>query len=84
MVGVFGFNSLFFLGMASTSAVNGALIMALNPLLTSLIAYFILGDQPTQRQLLAFPAGLIGVAIVVLGAGAHVFRRAMHCCSAPI
>ena len=29
MLGVFGFNVFFFLGMASTSAVNGALIMGL-------------------------------------------------------
>jgi drug/metabolite transporter (DMT)-like permease len=72
LMGVFGFNLFFFLGLASTSSVNGALIMALNPLLTSLVARFILGDRPTRRQWLAFPAGLIGVAIVVLGAGAHV------------
>lgn len=72
LVGVFGFNLFFFLGMASTSPVNGALIMALNPLLTSLIAYAMLGDRPTQRQLLAFPVGIVGVGIVVLGAGAEV------------
>src|ERR1700680_4579402 len=72
LIGVFGFNLFFFLGMASTSPVNGALIMALNPLLTSLISRALLGDRPTRRQWLAFPAGLIGVAIVVLGAGAHV------------
>jgi drug/metabolite transporter (DMT)-like permease len=40
LMGVFGFNLFFFLGMASTTPVNGALIMALNPLLTSLIARF--------------------------------------------
>jgi drug/metabolite transporter (DMT)-like permease len=72
IVGVFGFNLFFFLGMASTSPVNGALIMALNPLTTSLIAWAMLGDKPTQRQMLAFPVGIIGVAIVVLGAGAQV------------
>lgn len=72
IVGVFGFNLFFFLGMASTSPVNGALIMALNPLTTSLIAWAMLGDKPTQRQLLAFPVGIVGVAIVVLGAGAQV------------
>jgi len=72
LIGVFGFNLFFFLGMSSTSPVNGALIMALNPLLTSLIARFILGDWTTPRQWLAFLAGVIGVAIVVLGAGAHV------------
>ena len=66
IVGVFGFNLFFFLGMQSTSAVNGALIMALNPLLTAIIAFFILKETPNSRQLLAFPIGIIGVAIVVL------------------
>jgi len=72
LLGVFGFNLFFFLGMSSTSPVNGALIMGLNPVLTSLIASWILGDQPTRLQWLAFPVGLLGVAIVVLGAGARL------------
>jgi drug/metabolite transporter (DMT)-like permease len=72
IVGVFGFNLFFFLGMASTSPVNGALIMALNPMLTSVIAYAMLGEKPAARQMLAFPVGIVGVAIVVLGSGAHV------------
>lgn len=72
LVGVFGFNLFFFLGMQTTSAVNGALIMALNPLLTAVIAFFVLKDQPSIRQMLAFPIGIIGVAIVVLGAGAQL------------
>jgi drug/metabolite transporter (DMT)-like permease len=72
LVGVFGFNLFFFLGMASTSPVNGALIMALNPLTTSLIAWAMLGDKPSVRQLLAFPIGIVGVGIVALGAGAEV------------
>ena len=72
IVGVFGFNLFFFLGMQSTSAVNGALIMALNPLFTAIIAYFVLNDKPNNRQMLAFPVGIIGVSIVVLGAGAEL------------
>jgi len=72
LLGVSGFNLFFFLGMSSTSPTNGALIMGLNPLLTSLIASWILGDQPTRLQWLAFPVGLLGVAIVVLGAGARL------------
>lgn len=70
IIGVFGFNLLFFLGMKRTSAVNGALIMALNPLLTSLVAYAVIHERPTLRQWLGFPVGLVGVAIVVLGGGA--------------
>ncbi len=72
LVGVFGFNLFFFLGMQSTSAVNGALILALNPLLTSIIAYFVLREKLGSIQIFAFIVGLIGVAIVVLGAGAKV------------
>lgn len=72
IVGVFGFNLFFFLGMQTSSAINGALIMALNPLLTAILGYFILKDMPTKRQLIAFPIGVVGVAIVVLGAGAHI------------
>ncbi len=72
LMGVFGFNLFFFLGMQSTSATNGALIMAINPMLTSLLAYVFLRQQPSYRQLLGFPIGVIGVAIVVLGAGAQV------------
>lgn len=72
IVGVFGFNLFFFLGMETSSAINGALIMGLNPLLTAIIGYLMLGDRPSNRQLIAFPVGIAGVAIVVLGAGAHL------------
>lgn len=71
IVGVFGFNLFFFLGMQHSSAINGALIMALNPLLTAILGYFILGDRPSRRQWMAFPIGIAGVAIVVLGGGAQ-------------
>ena len=55
VVGVFGFNLFFFLGMETTSAVNGALIMALNPLLTAILGYLILRDLPSRQQMIAFP-----------------------------
>lgn len=72
LMGAVGFNVFFFLGMQTTSAANGALIMALNPLLTSLLSYFILKQAISKQQLWAFPIGIIGVGIVVLGAGAQL------------
>jgi len=72
VVGVFGFNLFFFLGMETSSAINGALIMALNPLLTAVLGYVILRDKPSKQQWIAFPVGIAGVAIVVLGAGAQL------------
>ncbi len=64
-VGIAGFNLLFFAAMRETSADNGALIMATNPLLTALLAGFLLAEWPSARQWLALPVALIGVAIVV-------------------
>jgi drug/metabolite transporter (DMT)-like permease len=69
LTGVVGFNVFFFLALQTTSAVNAALIMALSPLLTVIVAYFVLGDRPTLLQLIALPVSLGGVAVVVLGAG---------------
>jgi drug/metabolite transporter (DMT)-like permease len=72
LLGIAGFNVLFFYGMKMTSAVNGALIMALNPLLTALLAYLLKVHRPDTRQLVAFPIGAAGVAVVVLGGGAQL------------
>lgn len=71
-VGVGGFNLLFLSGMQDTSAVNGALIMATNPLLTTVLAAMVLGERISSRQMLALPVALIGVSVVVLGGGVHL------------
>ncbi|MBI3446994.1 MAG: DMT family transporter [Magnetospirillum sp.] len=67
IVGIAGFNLLFFDAMRSTSAVNGALIMATNPLLTALLAALTLGEKIPSRQIAALPVALGGVALVILG-----------------
>ncbi len=72
LVGIVGFNVLFFYGMRSTSAVNGALIMAINPLLTAVLAFMLTEARLRPRQLAALPLALGGVAFVVLGGGARV------------
>lgn len=69
LVGIGGFNLLFFMGMAATSAVNGALIMATNPLVTALLAALFLGEKLGRVQLLAMPVALAGVGVVILGGG---------------
>ncbi|KAF0224924.1 MAG: putative efflux [Rhodospirillaceae bacterium] len=72
LVGVGGFNVLFFLGMQMTSAVNGALIMAISPLVTALLAALFLRERLSRIQLLALPVALAGVAVVILGGGARL------------
>jgi len=65
LIGIAGFNLLFFQAMKTTSADNGALIMATNPLLTTLLAALLIGERASRRQLLALPVALAGVAVVV-------------------
>ncbi|MEN6587543.1 MAG: DMT family transporter [Sulfuricella sp.] len=64
-VGITAFNLLFFSAMRLTSADNAALIMATNPLLTTLLAAMLLGERPSARHLAALPVALAGVAVVI-------------------
>lgn len=65
LVGIAAFNLLFFTALRTTSASNGALIMATNPLLTALLAAPLLGERPGARHLAALPVALAGVAVVI-------------------
>ncbi|MFB2549258.1 DMT family transporter [Bacillus paranthracis] len=66
IVGVFGFNFFFFfLGMKHTEAMNGALIMATNPLVTTLLASVILREKIVKRQGIGMLLALIGVVFVL-------------------
>ncbi len=65
VVGIFGFNTLFFVGLQYTSPVNGALIMGLNPLLTMIFARIILKDSITKKQVVGILFALLGVLLVI-------------------
>lgn len=66
-VGIGAFNILFFTAMQYTSADNAALIMATNPLLTTVLATLFLGERLSGRQLMALPLALLGVSVVITG-----------------
>jgi drug/metabolite transporter (DMT)-like permease len=67
VIGVFGFNVLFFAGLKYTSPVNGSLIMAINPLLTAVLSAFILGDRLRGGQILGLLLSLVGLIFVITG-----------------
>ncbi len=72
IIGIFGFNALFFLGMKDTSPVNGALIMATNPLLTTILSRFILNTPITKRQGMGVGFSLLGVVLVITQGSWHM------------
>ncbi|MFK7682026.1 DMT family transporter [Priestia megaterium] len=65
IIGIFGFNAFFFLGMQYTSPLNGALIMGTNPLVTAIFAYFILKNSITKQQMVGISFALVGVILVL-------------------
>jgi drug/metabolite transporter (DMT)-like permease len=63
---------LFAQGLQRSTATNGALIMALSPLVSALMAALVFGERFTPRRMLGVALGFAGVAAVVLshpGAG---------------
>jgi drug/metabolite transporter (DMT)-like permease len=65
IVGIFGFNAFFFFGMNHTSPLNGALIMGTNPLVTTILAYFILKAPINIKQTVGILFALVGVTLVL-------------------
>lgn len=65
IVGIAGFNGLFFWGLKYSTAVNSALIMATNPLVTVLIAALLLKDPVRINQYIGMFLSLVGIILVI-------------------
>lgn len=65
VVGVAGFNGLFLLGLKYTSPINGALIMATNPLITALLAALVLHESIKVNQRIGMLVSFTGVVMVI-------------------
>jgi drug/metabolite transporter (DMT)-like permease len=66
LIGVVGFNALFFFGIRLTSPTNGALIVATNPLLTALISSLVLRERIGRHHRIGTMLSFAGVAALVL------------------
>lgn len=73
--GVFVFNVCFFAGLERVPAARGALIMALNPVMTALGAWLVFGERMSRVRVLGIALAVAGVIVVIthgdLGALAH-------------
>lgn len=67
LLGIFGFNVAFFYGMQTSSAINGSLIMTLNPTITVILTALVIGDAISWRQVLGLALSMAGVVTVVTG-----------------
>ena len=67
IIGVFGFNYAFFTALHTTSALNAALIMALSPMLSTLLSVFLLQVKVRLYQYIGMLIAFIGVTFVITG-----------------
>src|SRR5581483_3176823 len=65
LTGVVGFQTLVYLGLRTTSAINAVLINAAGPLFMLLCSWLLERDAPSRRQLAGMLISFLGVLIVV-------------------
>lgn len=59
---------LFLVAVYETKAANVVFILALNPMFAAMLSWVIAGEKPSRATLLAIPATLVGV-LMIIGAG---------------
>lgn len=67
LAGVVGFSPLLYLGLRYSTAVNSSLIQGFSPLVTAIIAGWIIQEPVTPRQWIGAIIGLIGIAGLISG-----------------
>lgn len=75
LTGIFCYNAVFFTGLKLTTATNGALIVAINPLLTAILSALWLREKVTPTQAAGLLISLAGVAVVVAKGSIEVVAR---------
>jgi drug/metabolite transporter (DMT)-like permease len=75
LTGVFLYNAVFFTGLKLTTASNGALIVAINPLLTAILSALWLRERVSATQAAGLLLSLFGVAVVIARGSLEVISR---------
>ena len=65
LTGIACFNVMLYLGLTTTTALNGVLMQSAQPLIVILWASLLRTEQPTLRQMIGVAISLIGVAVIV-------------------
>lgn len=65
IIGMFGYHALFFTALKYTTAINSAMIGATNPLITSVLASFMIGERLGIKRLGAILLALSGVMLTI-------------------
>jgi drug/metabolite transporter (DMT)-like permease len=64
-VGMVCYHLLFFQALRFTTAIKASMIMATNPIMTAVLAVFLLGEKLSRAKLACFLAALLGVLLTI-------------------
>lgn len=67
LVGMVGYHVLFFKALEYTTAGNASIIAAANPIITMLLASFVLGEVLTLKRIAVFLLAFLGVVLTLTG-----------------
>lgn len=73
-LGTFLYHVFFFTALRHTTAINASLIGATNPMITTLLTVFFLGEQMSKLRLLGIGLSFFGVVLVVSGGSLDLVR----------
>jgi drug/metabolite transporter (DMT)-like permease len=66
LIGMTGYHLFFFTALRYTTASNASIINATNPIITAILAYFILKDSFSKRKIFFIITAFMGVSITIL------------------
>lgn len=70
-LGVATFNTLIYIGLHSTTAINGSLIQSITPLIIVILSYLLFRDSLSLVQIIGIAVSLSGVIAITLGGSWH-------------
>lgn len=65
LTGVSAFNSVLYIGLHHTTAINATLVNATSPLTTACLAWILIGERMTGRQLFGVLVSVAGISFIV-------------------
>ena len=74
-IGMFGYHVLFFSCLKYTTAINSSIIGAMNPIITVILAFFLLGQRLSRKQVFGVALSFIGVFLTITGADIDIIRQ---------
>jgi drug/metabolite transporter (DMT)-like permease len=77
LLGIAVYNSLIYIGLGSTTAINALLMQSLVPIFIPICAFCAFGERPNRKQLAGLACSLVGIAVVA-GRGSLATLRDLH------